>query len=396
MKIYEIGTGYTSIPARMGAATEIVVEELTKAYIKSNKDVSLIDIAADDRLPNKLPIIEVNVPKRFRKTDVQLGIMHKLKRVVYSISLAKTLKRILKKETKKCVLHFHNQYNLFFFLKLTSKKLRNKAIILYTNHSYIWHDEWNKIERTIKKKYFQEVYCMKKADKVFVLNEHTMNNIIEHIGINKDKVTLIDNGVNTDIYTPLSKKEIDEYKKEHNLYGKKVFVQVGSVCDRKNQYESLELLLPLMKENKDIVYCFAGGIIDPEYKEKIDTLAKKENISDRVIYFGELKPGTNLNKFYNMSEAMIFPSKAEGFSLVIIEAMSSGVPVIIKNELEFKLSNECLKFKNGKDFEKIINENIFSEKKYTSLCKKVRNVVLENYSWDKISKEYLKSIKEDK
>ena len=28
MKIYEIGTGYTPIPARMGAATEIVVEEV--------------------------------------------------------------------------------------------------------------------------------------------------------------------------------------------------------------------------------------------------------------------------------------------------------------------------------------------------------------------------------
>ena len=33
MKIYEIGTGYTSIPAKMGAATEIVVEELTKSFI---------------------------------------------------------------------------------------------------------------------------------------------------------------------------------------------------------------------------------------------------------------------------------------------------------------------------------------------------------------------------
>ena len=31
MKIIEVGTGYTSIPANMGAATEIVVEELVKS-----------------------------------------------------------------------------------------------------------------------------------------------------------------------------------------------------------------------------------------------------------------------------------------------------------------------------------------------------------------------------
>ena len=48
MKIIEIGTGYTSIPARMGAATEIVVEELTKSYMKQKKDVLLVDIASDD------------------------------------------------------------------------------------------------------------------------------------------------------------------------------------------------------------------------------------------------------------------------------------------------------------------------------------------------------------
>ncbi len=390
MKIYEIGTGYTSIPARMGAATEIVVEELTKSFIKTNKDITLIDIAADDRLPNNLPIEEVEVPKRFKKTDVQLGLIHKIKRVVYSIALAKKLKTFLKKNNEKIILHFHNQYNLFFFLKLSSKKTRKNTQILYTNHSYIWHDNWDNISKIIKRKYFQEVYCMKKADKVFVLNSNTKENIIKHIGINKNKVILIDNGVNTEVYSPLNKKDIDRYKEEHNLRGKKVFVQIGSVCDRKNQYEALNLLLPFMKKDENIVYCYAGGIIEPEYKNKIDELANREGLSKRVIYFGEIKPGEELNKFYNMGEAMIFPSKAEGFSLVIIEAMSAGLPVIIKKELEFKLSNECLKFADYEDFAKIIKTNLFNENKQKELRTKVRQVVVDNYSWDKIANEYIK------
>ena len=389
MKIIEIGTGYTSIPARMGAATEIVVEELTKSLLKTNEEVMLVDVAADDRLPHSLPIIEVSVPKRFRKTDVQLGLLHKIKRIVYSVSLAKTLKKILKESEDNFIIHFHNQYNLFFFLRLTSKKIRRNARIIYTNHSYIWHDEWDNIKDTIKKKYFQEVFCMKNADKVFVLNEHTRNNIIKYVGINEDKVVLIDNGVNTDVYSPLSKKVIENYKKEHHLENKKIFVQVGSICDRKNQYESLELLLPLMKNDKDIVYCYAGGIIDPEYYNRINELAKKENIMDRVIYFGELKPGIELNKFYNMANAMIFPSKAEGFSLVVIEAMSSGIPVIIREELEFKLSNKCLKYKTKEDFNKLINNQIFNKDKHEELSKKVRQVVVKNYGWDSIAKEYL-------
>ena len=115
MKIIEIGTGYTPIPAQMGAATEIVVEELTRAFLKIGQDVEIVDISAQKRAEHDLPIQEVKVPRCFTKTDVSLGIMHKLKRVVYSLALAKHLKKILKSAQEKVVLHFHNQYNAFFF-----------------------------------------------------------------------------------------------------------------------------------------------------------------------------------------------------------------------------------------------------------------------------------------
>ena len=41
MKIYEIGTGYTPIPAQMGAATEIVVEELSTRLVKKGHQVDI-------------------------------------------------------------------------------------------------------------------------------------------------------------------------------------------------------------------------------------------------------------------------------------------------------------------------------------------------------------------
>ena len=54
--------------------------------------------------------------------------------------------------------------NLFFFLKLVPSKLRQKAVVAYTVHSYIWGTEWDEIENTVRKKYFQEIYCVKNAD----------------------------------------------------------------------------------------------------------------------------------------------------------------------------------------------------------------------------------------
>ena len=116
MKIFEIGTGYTSIPAKIGAATEIVVEELTSSLLRLGYDATIVDIKDSKRAATSLPITEVYMPQLFNTTDTTLGIVHKLKRVLYSISLTFKLHRIIKRCTEsKIVLHFHNQYNLFFF-----------------------------------------------------------------------------------------------------------------------------------------------------------------------------------------------------------------------------------------------------------------------------------------
>ena len=336
MKIYEIGTGYTPIPAQMGAATEIVVEELTRSLRKNGVDATIIDIKAQNRAECELPIIEVGVPKIFTKTDVSLGIMHKLKRVCYSISLAKKLKKILKETDEKVVLHFHNQYNLFFFLKLTSKKLRQKATIAYTVHSYIWGTEWKKIEQTVKKKYFQEIFCVQNADVVFVLNDITTDHFVNKRGVDKNKIVKTFNGVNVDRYSPISEEE--DFVKKLDLENKKLIFQVGSVCDRKNQLGTLKMLTEYLQEHKDVVFGYVGGIIDVEYQNSIEALAKEKNISNQVKYFGELSPGKELNKYYNAAKCSVFTSTLESFGLVIIEAISAGTPVVISNNLMFDLN----------------------------------------------------------
>lgn len=388
MKIYEIGTGYTPIPAKMGAATEIVVEELAKSFQKKGKDVTILDIKADDRLRNNLPIIEVNVPDKFTSTDVQLGIMHKLKRVVYSISLAQSLKKIIKRSNEKIVLHFHNQYNMFFFLKLAPEKIRRKCFIAYTNHSYIWHGDWKEIEQIVQKRYFQEIYSMKHADKIYVLNEITRNTLVEHLDISKEKIVMIDNGVNTDIYSPLSLNEKEKVKKDLGLEGKKIYIQIGSVCERKNQLGAIKLLLPVLKEDSNKMFVYAGGIISEEYQEEINKFAKENGIEKQIKYLGELAPGSGLNKCYNIADAMVFPSTSEGFSLVIIEAMSAGVPVIINSNLQFKLSDACLKFSDEPNFLELFKNNILDDEKRKINSEMARRNVVESYSWDKVAQDY--------
>lgn len=388
MKIYEIGTGYTSIPAKISAATEIIIEQLTYAMIENGEDVTIIDIEDKNRKSNSLPITEIKVPLFSDKTDTSLGIVHKIKRVLYSIAVVKKLKNILKNSKEKIFLHFHNQYNMFFFLKLTSAKEREKCICAYTNHSGIWTLDWNESKDIINKRYFQEAECMKKADYLFVLNNKTKENAINHLGVNKDKIFLISHGVNTDIYKPLSVEEIEKTKLEMNLSNKKIILQIGSVNENKGQKRALQMLLPLMKERQELVYAYAGGIVDENYQNEILKFAKVNKIENQVKYFGMIAPGKELNRIYNIAEATIVPSKFESFCLVVIESFSAGVPVLLDENSSFSFSKDALLY-TADNFEQVIKDQILDNKEQQNKLKKeVRENALNNYNWNAIAKQY--------
>lgn len=388
MKIYEIGTGYTSIPAKISAATEIIIEQLTYAMIKNGEDVTVIDIEDKNRKSNSLPITEIKVPLFSDKTDTSLGIVHKIKRVLYSIAVAKKLKNILKNSKEKIFLHFHNQYNMFFFLKLTSTKEREKCICAYTNHSGIWTLDWNESKDIINKRYFQEAECMKKADYLFVLNNKTKENAINHLGVNKDKIFLISHGVNTDIYKPLSVEEIEKTKSEINLSNKKIILQIGSVNENKGQKRALQMLLPLIKERQELVYAYAGGIVDENYQNEILEFAKVNKIENQVKYLGMIAPGEELNRIYNIAEATIVPSKFESFCLVVIESFSAGVPVLLDENSSFSFSESALLYTTD-NFEQVIKDNILDNKEQQiKLKKEVLENALNNYNWNTIAKQY--------
>ncbi len=393
MKIYEIGTGYTPIPAQVPAATESIVEELTKAYLSMGTQVEILDISTVCRAPHSLPITQVKVPSLFTKSDVSLGIVHKLKRVVYSVALAWKLKKLLKKTEEKIVLHFHNQYNMFFFLKLVPAKLRTKAVLAYTNHNGYWSLPWEEAETILRKRYFQEIESMEKADISFVLNPKMRNNVVEHLGVPSERVVQINNGVNTDIYRPLADDEVECIKEKFGLSGKKVILQVGSVNENKGQGRSVELLANLLKENKHLVYAYVGGIVSQEYFDQVQTVAKNLGVEEQVVYLGVVSPGEEMNQIYNLADATLFVSQYESFGLVCIESLSAGVPVFLCGDGLIDFGKGCI-LCNAQDFENKVNIFLNMENDAEKVSVISRENAVANYTWEKIASDYEETMKQ--
>ena len=387
MKIYEIGTGYTPIPAKVAAATESVVEELTKAFMQKKIDVEVIDISANDRVPNSLPITEVKVPSIFTKSDISLGIIHKVKRVVYSVALALKLKKILKQTNQKPVLHFHNQYNIYFFLKLVKKELRDKAIIAYTNHNGFWSLPFEEVKSTLQSRYFQEIEGMKNADLIFVLNPKMKNNIVENLGIDENKVIRINNGVNTDIYAPLTGEQIYKIKEKLNLKNKRIILQVGSVNENKGQGRAVKMIAPLLRENSDTVFAFAGDIVSQEYYQEVLRTAKEEKVENQVVYLGTFSPGKEMNGLYNIADTAIFVSRYEGFSLACIESISAGVPVVLCSDYLSSFGDGSI-LTERHDVADRIRQLLNDDDLLKELKQAARKNAVENFTWSKTAQKY--------
>jgi glycosyltransferase involved in cell wall biosynthesis len=398
IRIIEIGTGYTSIPAKVGAATEIVVEELAKSSIKKGLDLVIFDISDTNRSPTNLPIEEVYLPDFISgKVGYSLGVFHKIKRVWYSFFLAMRLNRYIKKD-QSYIVHFHNQYNFFFFWMLSSARKRKNVKLYYTNHTYTWSLPWKEIEKLVRKKYFMEHYSMKKADLVFVLNENTVSNLIEFGKIKAANIRLIPNGVNTDVYKklPVNDKRVLDLRKELKLENKKIFFHAGTICERKNQLEIIQYLTPAFKSNPDLVLIYAGGIREDDYFVAINNYIKESQIEKNVIYAGELPPGEHLNTYYNLSEAFIFFSKSEGFSLALLEALSSGLPTVLSKNLEIGFIKETdigiLIFNNQEEFLSLIEKEILCSTRREHHSEKGCVFIENNYSWNKVVDKYFPDI----
>ena len=112
---------------------------------------------------------------------------------------------------------------------------------------------------------------------------------------------------------------------------KLTLVTIASISKRKGQKRVLEALKSC---NKMIRYICIGSNLSGEANDLMD-YAMQNNID--FEYFGTKKP-SEIREILAQCDFMILASSSEGFPLVFLESIASGVPVIYSKELS--LSNE--------------------------------------------------------
>ncbi|UCF97347.1 MAG: glycosyltransferase family 4 protein [Spirochaetaceae bacterium] len=99
----------------------------------------------------------------------------------------------------------------------------------------------------------------------------------------------------------------------------------GNIIPRKGH----DLLIRMLAQLSDLDWELrvVGAAVDSHYKIKVDRLARRFGLEDRIVYTGVLA-GPALRRQYLEADLFVFPSRYEGFGISLAEAIRAGLPFI--------------------------------------------------------------------
>lgn len=195
------------------------------------------------------------------------------------------------------------------------------------------------------------------------------------------KQTLVDNGVEgKKIFINPYGIDISRFKgkKDYGLQKPIRFLFVGLVDARKG--------IPLLMDTiKNIPKEKASFTLVGHADEKVKELVSAFDLPN--VYLKGKIPHKEINHVFQEHDVFVFPSYFEGFGLVILEAMASGLPVIIT---EATAGKDCvtngqegfvIKSGNGQQLEQSINHFIDNPNQIKSMGMAARKKA-EQFTWD--------------
>jgi len=202
--------------------------------------------------------------------------------------------------------------------------------------------------------------------------------------IDWDKVIDLPNGVDAELFCPRAKDQ--RLVERYGLNGKTVILFVGNL----QPFKGLSLLIDALAQMNDpdiVLLVVGGGYAEVDYRVQ----AQQLQLEERVIFAGPQSPRADLPAHYNLGDFLVLPSThSEAFPLVVLEAMASGLPVIVSSlpgpAAMVEAGKDGLVARNGDLSDLVRNIQFLSTN--ANLRRQMggaaRDKVLAKYQWEKV------------
>lgn len=199
---------------------------------------------------------------------------------------------------------------------------------------------------------------------------------------NQVEIKVIPNGVDTEKFFP-KEKEINEQPTTTKL------LFVGRLVYQKG----LDLLIDALKELKEYDW-YLTIVGDGPLRDSLQEIVKQNGLNERVEFTGWVHR-EKLPSYYQQAHLFVLPSRHEGMSNVVLEAMASGLPVIgtdIAGNQELIIDGETGWLIAPNDLEALkssLRLVLDNKKILQDMGRKAYHYILKNFSWRKMAEDFL-------
>ena len=211
------------------------------------------------------------------------------------------------------VIHAHDW--LTYFAGIAAKRVSGKPLVVHM-HATEFDRSGENINRRV---YAIEKAGMQAADRVIAVSELTRRIVIGKYGILADKVVTVHNAVRFG--------ESEEAAPERAVKDK-VVTFLGRITYQKGPDYFVEAAAKVLQRVSDVRFVMAGS---GDLMNHVVRRGAQLGIADRFHFTGFLKGG-EVQRMFRLSDVYVMPSVSEPFGISPLEAMRSGVPVIISRQ----------------------------------------------------------------
>jgi glycosyltransferase involved in cell wall biosynthesis len=178
-------------------------------------------------------------------------------------------------------------------------------------------------------------YASKHADKIIAVSEQTKLDLINFFNVEESRIEVIYQNCDPIFLSKVTEHEKTRIRNTYNL-PEEFLLNVGTIETRKNSL----LIVKALKKLQDNIHLVIIGKETP-YTQVVKKFIANNNLMSRVHFLKNVS-FQDLPGIYQQASIFIYPSVFEGFGIPVVEALSSGIPVIAA-------TGSCLEEAGGKN-----------------------------------------------
>jgi len=296
--------------------------------------------------------------------------------------------------------HIINFHQPFSAVGVLSSRVSRGIFTFYTCHSLSFQEyasqsspptnskEWLSYRMQLFGRKLAEKTALRKSNHIVVLSEYTKEKLEGTYGLPPAKIHVIPAGVDLNRFRPYDDKQSLRNRLEIPT-GHFTLLTVRNLEPRMG-LENLILAFKKILEAKTHVFLVVGG--EGPLAQDLKSLARETGVEESVKFVGYI-PEEELPYYYQMADLFILPTRElEGFGLVTVEALASGLPVLGTpvggtKEILAHMGPEFL-FSDGTpdSMARLILKSMqgwaINPEIYNEVSRKCRKVAENHFSWD--------------